>query len=285
MSRAPAVCPDARRLSRIRRLTHRVRAAALAATAAAAGLTAFAAVGPAHAAGTINYVALGDSYSSGDGAGSYSDGSCLESAKAYPVLWHNSHGGTFANETCSGATTSDVISGQLGPLSSSTTLVTITIGGNDVGFASTMITCVLSSTSTCVSAVQQAEKEAQTVLPGLLDTTFADIRSHAPNARVVILDYPAFYDLSKSSTCIGLSTTDRTYLNQGAGVLDSVIKTEAAKYGDTYVDVSPYFAGHQICDSGSYLISVDWLNLGDSYHPNANGQKYGYLPALVSVTG
>ncbi|HEX9063759.1 MAG TPA: SGNH/GDSL hydrolase family protein [Streptosporangiaceae bacterium] len=285
MSRAIRLSRAPRPARPNRPLTRRIRSAALAVTAAAAGLAAFTAIGPARAAGPVNYVALGDSYSSGDGAGSYSDGSCLESANAYPVLWHNSHGGTFTNETCSGATTSDVINGQLGSLSASTTLVTITIGGNDVGFASVMTTCVLSSTSTCVSAVQQAESEARTVLPGLLDTTFADIRAHAPNAKIVVLDYPAFYDLSKSSTCIGLSTTDRTYLNQGAGVLDSVIQAETGKYGDTYVDVNPYFAGHQICDSHSYLISVDWLNLGDSYHPNANGQQYGYLPALVAVTG
>ena len=272
-------------MSRAWRPLTRIRSAVLAATAAVAGLAAFAAIGPAHAAGTVNYVALGDSYASGDGAGSYSDGSCLESANAYPVLWHNSHGGTFTNETCSGATTTDVISSQLGPLSASTTLVTITIGGNDVGFSSVMTTCVLSSTSSCVAAVQQAEQKAKTVLPSLLDNAFADIRSGAPNAKVVVLGYPAFYDLSKSGTCIGLSGTDRSYLNQGAGVLDSVIGAEAAKYGDTYVNVNPYFAGHQICDSTSYLISVDWFNLGDSYHPNAGGQKYGYLPGLVSVTG
>ena len=279
MSRAPS---PSRAISPLAR---RIRSCVLAVTAVAAGLAAFAAIGPAHAAGPISYVALGDSYSSGDGAGSYSDGSCLESAHAYPVLWHNSHGGTFTNETCSGATTSDVINGQLGPLGASTTLVTITIGGNDVGFASVMTTCVLSSTSTCVAAVQRAEQEARNVLPGLLDTTFVAIRGHAPNAKVVVLGYPAFYDLSKSSTCIGLSTTDRTYLNQGAGVLDSVIQAEAGKYGDTFADVNPHFAGHQICDARSYLISVDWFNLGYSYHPNASGQRYGYLPALVSVTG
>src|SRR6266567_3944007 len=246
------------------RVPRRYRLPALVFTAAFAGLTAFASIGPASADGTTNYVALGDSYSSGDGAGSYTDGSCLESANAYPVLWHNSHGGTFTNETCAGATTSDVVNSQLGPLSASTTLVTITIGGNDV---------------------QKAENEAETTLPGELDNALSAIASHAPNARVVVLDYPEFYDLSKSSTCIGLSTTKRTYLNQGADLLDSVVQDAAGRHADTFVDVKPYFAGHQICDSGSYLISVDWFNLSDSYHPNANGQKYAYLPALVSVTG
>lgn len=265
------------------RVTRRFRLPALLITAAAAA-AAFATAAPASAA-TISYVALGDSYSSGDGAGSYSDGACLESANAYPVLWHNSHGGTFTNKTCAGATTADVLASQLGGLSASTTLVSITIGGNDVGFTSVMETCVLGTNSACLSAVAGAESKAQSTLPGALDNVFSAIASRAPNARLVVLDYPEFYDLAKSSTCIGLSTTKRTALNQGADVLDSVIQAAAGRHGDAFVDVKPYFAGHQICDSGSYLISVDWLNLTDSYHPNANGQRYGYLPALVSVTG
>lgn len=248
------------------------------------GLSAVAATN-ALASGPISYVALGDSYSSGDGAGNYSDGSCLQSANAYPVLWHNAHGGGFVNETCAGATTSDVINSQLGGLSASTTLVSITIGGNDVGFASVMETCVLGSDNDCINAIDQAEQKARSILPGALDTVLSDIASRAPNAKVVVLDYPQFYDLSKSSTCIGLSTTKRTYINQGAGVLDSLISAAAGRHGDSFVDANPFFAGHQICDSSSYLISVDWFNLSDSYHPNANGQKDGYLPALASVTG
>jgi lysophospholipase L1-like esterase len=248
-------------------------------------MSVFGAATSASASGTISYVALGDSYSSGDGAGSYSGGSCLQSANAYPVLWRAAHGGTFTNETCAGATTTDVLSSQLGPLSVSTTLVSITIGGNDVGFSSVMETCVLQGNNACVSAVQKAESQAQTTLPGALDNVLSAIASHAPNARVVVLDYPEFYDLAKSSTCIGLSTTKRTALNQGADVLDGVIQAAAGRLGDAFVDVKPFFSGHQICDSGSYLISVDWLNLGDSYHPNASGQRNGYLPALDSVTG
>lgn len=253
--------------------------------ATAAALSAFAATTPALASSPISYVALGDSYSSGDGAGNYSDGSCLESANAYGVLWHNAHGGSFTNETCAGATTADVINSELGPLSASTTLVTITIGGNDVGFASVMETCVLGSDTTCVNAINQAEQQAQSVLPGRLDTVLSDIASRAPSAKVVVLDYPQFYDLSKSSTCIGLSTTKRININQGAAVLDGLMSAAASRNGDTFVDVNPFFAGHQICDSNTYMISVDWLNLSDSYHPNASGQAHGYLPALDSVTG
>src|SRR6516225_7717275 len=143
---------------------------------------------PAQAAPAVNYVALGDSYSSGVGAGSVS-GSCGQSPNAYPALWATaSSPASFKFAACSGATTSDVIGSQLSSLSASTTLVSITIGGNDVGFTSIMETCILESTSACESAVSQAEQYANTTLPGNLSTMFADIKADAPNAKVVVLD-------------------------------------------------------------------------------------------------
>jgi len=256
----------------------------LAAAALSAALPLLLATTPANAA--VNYVALGDSYASGLGAGNYSGGSCDRSSNAYPVLWANAHApSSFSFVACSGATTTDVINSQLSAVSSSTTLISVTIGGNDVGFSSVMETCVLGSTSDCVNAVTQAENEARTQLPGNLDTLYSDIRARAPGAEVVVVGYPEFYDLSKSSTCIGLSTTDRTYLNQGADVLDSVIATEAAKYGFGFGDVRSAFGGHEICDSSSWLHSVDWFNLGDSYHPTASGQSGAYYPVFSSAAG
>jgi lysophospholipase L1-like esterase len=107
---------------------------------------------------------------------------------------------------CAGATTSDVIGSQVSALSAATTLVSITIGGNDAGFSSVMETCVLSSTSTCLSAVAAAKAFAATQLPARLTSTLQAIRQHAPNARIVLLGYPDLYNLSRSSTCIGLSS-------------------------------------------------------------------------------
>jgi lysophospholipase L1-like esterase len=242
----------------------------------------------ASAASTVNYVALGDSYSSGVGAGSYisSSGSCERSTNAYPELWASSNApASFVSVACSGATTSDVLSGQVSALSASTTLVSITIGGNDAGFSSVMETCVFSSTSTCVNAVTNAENFISSQLPGRLNNTLQAIRSHAPAAKVVVLDYPDLYDLSKSSTCIGLSTTDRTALNQGADQLDAVIKTAAINNGDTFADVRSQFAGHEICDSSSWLNSVNFFEISASYHPTANGQKLGYLPVFTANAG
>jgi lysophospholipase L1-like esterase len=264
-------------------MPQRALLAALAATAAAAATVAFT---PAAAhASTVNYAALGDSYSSGLGAGNYgSSGSCYRSSGAYGQLWTNNYSpASFDFAACSGATTTDVINTQAPTLSSSTSLVSITIGGNDVGFSSVMETCVLDSTSTCVSAVDNAENQAKTTLPGKLDNALNAIRSHAPNARVVVLDYPELYDLSQSSFCIGLSTTDRQALNQGADVLDSVIQAAAARHGDVFADVRAQFSGHEICDDDSWLHSVDWFDLTDSYHPTASGQASGYYPVFNSV--
>ena len=262
----------------------RPRLIAAACTLAAASLGLLAAAPAASAQSTAHYVALGDSYSSGVGAGNYSDGSCDQSSNAYPVLWSNANApASFANETCSGATTSSVISSQLGALNSGTTLVSITVGGNDVGFSSVMETCVLESTSSCVSAVNNSENEVANQLPGELNSVLGDIKADAPNARVVVLDYPQLYDLSKSSTCIGLSTTDRTALNQGASEMDSAIQAAAGRYGDVFADVQNQFAGHQICDSSSWLHSVNFLDLSESYHPTASGQSSGYLPIFTAA--
>jgi len=186
---------------------------------------------------------------------------------------------------CSGATTSSVISTQLSALSSATSLVSITIGGNDVGFSSVMETCVLDSTSSCVSAVDTAESEMTSELPGSLDAVLADIAADAPNARVVVLGYPDLYDLSKSSGCIGLSTTDRTDLNQAAGELDAQLEAAAASHGDVYGDVQAAFAGHEICDSSSWLHSVNFLDIDESYHPTATGQADGYYPIFSAAAG
>lgn len=268
------------------RLRPTLRRLAVAAAALSASLALLFAASPANASGA-NYVALGDSYSSGLGAGSYytSSGSCYRSSKAYPQLWANAHApASYAFVACSGATTTDVASSQLYALNSATTLISITIGGNDVGFASVMETCVLGSTSDCVSAVETAEYEAETQLPGELDSLYSKMKADAPNARVVVLGYPEFYDLSLSDSCIGLSTTDRYYLNQGADVLDSVIQTEAVNYGFTYAGVISAFYGHELCDSNPWLHSVDWLWFEDSYHPNASGHAYAYYPVFNNNT-
>jgi lysophospholipase L1-like esterase len=252
---------------------------ASAATAAALVLAAGTA-----SASTAHYVALGDSYSSGLGAGSYgSSGSCDRSANAYAQLWANSKApAAFSFVACSGATTGDLLNSQIAAVTGSTTLVSLTIGGNDVGFSSVMETCVLWGTSSCVSAINSAESKAQSILPAAFDNVLRAIKAKAPAAKIVFLDYPDFYDLSQSSGCIGLSGTSRAKVDEGVNVLDSLVQQAAARNGATFADVRGSFAGHEICDGTSWLNSVDWTNFGDSYHPTAAGQSGGYYPVFAA---
>jgi len=243
-----------------------------------------AATGTASAAGA-RYVAMGDSYSSGVGAGSYDSGSgsCQRSTKAYPQLWANAHApASFSFVACSGATTSSVNSGQLGSLSSSTTLVSISVGGNDIGFSNVMSTCVTGSDSSCTSAVNNAETSARNTLPGRLDSLFAAIKSRAPSAHVVVLGYPHLYKIT--SFCIGLSNTKRNKLNEGSDVLDTSVSQGASRAGFTFSDVRDEFSGHELCSGDDWLNSVT-LPIGNSYHPTALGQAQGYLPAFTSTAG
>ncbi len=252
----------------------------LAATTALTGATA-AQASPQAADG---YVALGDSYSSGVGAGSYTaeSGDCKRSTKAYPYLWQAANSpSSFAFTACSGARTSDVLSGQLGPLSTSTGLVSISVGGNDAGFADVMTTCVLQSDSTCLNRIATARAYVESTLPGRLDSVYTAIRDRAPNAQVVVLGYPRFYKLG--TFCVGLSETKRKAINDASDLLNNAIAQRARAHGLTFGDVRTTFTGHEICSGNSWLHSVDWLNIGNSYHPKAAGQSGGYLPVLDAV--
>lgn len=249
--------------------------------AVGAALTGAASAQGAQLAATGGYVALGDSYSSGVGAGSYisSSGDCKRSTKAFPYLWNAAHApASFSFTACSGARTGDVLAGQLGPLNSSTGLVSISVGGNDAGFADVMTTCVTSSDSTCLSRINTARAYVSSTLPGRLDSVYSAIRAKAPAARVVVIGYPRFYKLG--TTCLGLSETKRSAINNASDLLNSVTAQRAAAHGFVFGDVRTTFTGHEICSGSSWLHSVNWLNIGESYHPTASGQSGGYLPVL-----
>ncbi|THA23544.1 SGNH/GDSL hydrolase family protein [Streptomyces sp. RKND-216] len=238
----------------------------------------------AHAADTaaLDYVALGDSYSSGVGAGAYSGGDCRRSANAYPELWKaNNAPASFAFTACSGATTSDVLAGQLGPVNSGTDLVSISIGGNDAGFADAMTTCVVLGEGACLDAIADARAFIAGTLPGRLDSVYNAISDRAPNAHVVVLGYPHIYKVN--GTCsFGISETSRAAINSAADDLHSVTSKRAADHGFAYGDMRPAFEGHEICSGDRWLHSTTWP-VWESYHPTAQGQSGAYYPVMESL--
>ncbi|GAA1215658.1 SGNH/GDSL hydrolase family protein [Prauserella alba] len=258
--------------------------------AAAAAIAALALVGGATTAGAAeataydSYVALGDSYSSGAGAGDYGDsGGCKRSANAHPQLYADANGiNDFQFEACLGARTGDVLA-QADALSADTDVVTVSVGGNDAGFVDVMIDCTTSFDQGCIDRVDEAKEYVDTTLPGLLDGVYDEIRANAPNAEVFVLGYPRFYEIGGSCNA-GLSDTKRAAINSGADALAETTSERAAAAGFTFVDVRDEFTGHEICSDDWWLHSVTWP-VDESYHPNAAGQSHGYLAALEGAAG
>src|SRR5947209_15124795 len=116
-------------------------------------------------------------------------GSCKRSPDAYGPKIAAARGYTLNFEACSGAKTTDVNEKQLGKLSSSTALVTITIGGNDAGFSNVILNCALYY-FTCGGAISEANSYIANKLPGVLETTYKNIRARATTAEVIVLGYP-----------------------------------------------------------------------------------------------
>jgi lysophospholipase L1-like esterase len=208
----------------------------------------------------------------------------MRSQRSYPPLWVAAHAtDTFRFVACGGAVTADVMNEQISALDAGTTMVTITIGGNDAGFADVVITCQFGSDSACASAVNNGRAFATTELPGRLDRTYAAIRGRAPNAQLVVLGYPRLFELTRTCGLLGMSLYKRTIINEGADLLAQVISDRARAAGAVFVDTRPTFAGHGVCASSPWINGVAALT--GAYHPNASGYRSGYLAALTSVTG
>lgn len=229
-----------------------------------------------------SYVALGDSYSSGVGTRSYiSDGtSCQRSTYAYPSLVAAARGYALTFKACSGAKVADVTNTQLSALTTSTSYVTISVGGNDAGFSGVITECAQPWwSSNCNAAIDTAQAFINNTLPGRLSTLYASIRSKAPNAKVVVVGYPRIFNGEDCNAGTWFSPDEETRLNATADLLNSKTSAQAGAKGFAFANPTSKFVGHAVCDS------VEWLNglsspISESYHPNKTGQASGYTPVV-----
>ena len=267
--------------SLIRRPLRAVPALALACVVAL-----LAAAAPASAAD--RYVALGDSYSSGVGTRSYTlDSTCQRGVYAYPYLLAQQRANTsLVFVACGGATTTTLMNTQISSVTSTTSLVSVTIGGNDAGFSSVITECAKPALiSDCASAVSGAQNIIRNTLPGRLNTVYSAIKSRAAaSAKVVVLGYPRIFNGEDCNAGTFFSPDDESRLNATADLMRDTIKARAAAYGFTFKDAIPSFTGHAVCDS------PEWLNglsnpTSESYHPNRTGHSSGYLPLARAVLG
>ncbi|WP_148615334.1 SGNH/GDSL hydrolase family protein [Nocardioides rubriscoriae] len=228
------------------------------------------------------YVALGDSYSSGVGTRSYIDDgtSCQRSNYAYPKLVAAQLGYALTFKACSGATIQTVTDTQLSALTSATRYVTISVGGNDAGFADVLTECATPWwAGDCNGAVDGAQAYINNTLPGRLATLYSSIRARASTAKVVVVGYPRVFNGEDCNAGTFFSPAEETRLNQTADLLNSKLSAAAAARGFTFANPTSRFVGHAVCDD------PEWLNglsspISESYHPNRTGHASGYTPLV-----
>ena len=241
------------------------------------------------AQGASSYVALGDSYSSGTGTRAYIDDgtACQRSVYAYPSLLASAKGLTLNFRACSGAKVADVSNTQLSALGAGTTHVTISVGGNDAGFADVLTECAQPAwMSDCNGAIDDAQYIINSVLPARLSTLYSAIRSKAPNASVTVVGYPRIFNGEDCNAATWFSPTEESRLNSTADLLNSRTATQAGNKGFSFANPTTAFTGHAVCDD------PEWLNglsspVSESYHPNKPGHT-GYAgvvsPKLVGTS-
>lgn len=230
----------------------------------------------------LTYVALGDSYSSGEGNPAYDlSAACHRSSSSWPVRVGAANAPRIAgtrNLACSGATTDALqhrFKGQSPQIAAMQTLrpdiVTVTIGGNDVDFAGVMRSCYV------LRCNQQLDAEAVDInqLIQRLPSYYALIRSAAPtSAQVIVVGYPRLFPRTQGEThdCGWLEESERTKLNQLATQLDEGMASAARLAGVRYVSTLDVLNGHELCTSGSWVNPVRPFDSGAA-HPNTNGQQ------------
>jgi lysophospholipase L1-like esterase len=250
------------------------------------------------AAPTGKYVALGDSYTSGPLIPSQVDLNCVRSNKNYPSLVRAAIGSSsFKDVSCGGATTSDILnpgSGELGitvppqiaAVSADTALVTVGIGGNDIGFSGIINNCVSASYSNpfgspcknqyTAGGVDQLQARIAATAPKIA-TVLAAVQAAAPSAKVVVVGYPVILPDSGFG-CFPVQPIafgDVPYLRGVAKSLNAMLASTAAASNASYVDTYAPTVGHDICKSGSTRW-VEGLIPGSSaapFHPNALGEQ------------
>lgn len=256
------------------------------------------------------YVALGDSFTSGPLIPNQtgSPAGCLRSDRNYPSVARAglTDIAVFRDRSCSGATTADMFDPQtvtlgvnppqLDGLSLDTRVVSLGIGGNDIGFSDIVINCArLNPFDPCkddyVSGSRDAIADRIAATQPKVDTVLEVIRERSPNAKVFVVGYPTVLPATGNGCwpAVPITPTDVPYLRAKTQQLNAMLASAAAARGATYVDAYTSSNGHDVCKSPS----VKWVeglvpvNLAAPVHPNANGMRNtgGVLLAAILRAG
>jgi lysophospholipase L1-like esterase len=239
---------------------------------------------PAYAA-PRTLVAIGDSY--GAGVGSYlyyNDGTdCYRSPFAYPSQLAGATRLSLTLAACSGATTDDVLREQVNLISAGTDYVTITVGGNDVGFRSVIRECALPGwLGRCSATIRAGLDTLRADLPASLSELYTAVELKAPRATVVVTGYPLLFNGTDCNPLTFFTPDEMDAINDGTEELNEAIRLAADSARFRYVDAVSAFDGHAWCDPQPWINGLTFPVV-NSYHPNVVGHTaYAVLvaPAL-----
>jgi lysophospholipase L1-like esterase len=277
----------------------------------AAGLALLGA-GVSHAASAPSagqYVALGDSYVAGPliPAPTGQPVGCLRSDHDYPSLVRAGlRSATLTDVSCGGATTEDMtapqpVTGganrpQLGALTGRTALVTLGIGGNDIGFGEIITSCAARSSTQPLGAAcrdfyhqggrdQLADRIARTAPK--VAAVLHEIDKRAPRAKVLVVGYPTILPDSGPGCypIVPFSAGDVAYLRATEKALNAMLADQAARAGAVFVDTYRPSIGHDICQ----LPGTKWVEglvptaPAAPVHPNALGMRHSANQVLAAL--
>ncbi|WKN48372.1 SGNH/GDSL hydrolase family protein [Nocardioides sp. Arc9.136] len=246
---------------------------------------------PARAA--LEYVALGDSYSSAAGVQPVDPTApvaCQRSTRNYPHVIARRTGAQLTDVTCGGADTTDYreaqhpgVAPQLDALSAGTDLVTMTIGGNDSGvFGTAIAQCSLAGFRSGGVGSPCRDEHGSTYEDTVRTSTYpalvralTDVRERAPRARVAALGYP--WILPATGGCFAsmpVAEGDVAYLRSLQHTLNDAVRRAAEATGATYVDMEQVSEGHDACQpAGTRWIEPVFGGTNPVVvHPNAYGE-------------
>ncbi|MEC3979179.1 SGNH/GDSL hydrolase family protein [Amycolatopsis sp. H20-H5] len=238
------------------------------------------------------YVALGDSAAAGPlilPADTSSLG-CLRSLADYPHVVAKQTGAALTDVTCSSATTADFtgrqqtftgpVAPQLDAVDTRAKTVTLTIGANDVGLVSAVLTCLNPLPGVIPSCANRFTAGGHDQLAEKIDA-FApkwgelldQIAARAPEADVYVVGYGTYLPHNGCWPIVPLSAKDANYVQGTIGHLDEALAGQAQAHGAKFLDIRPVSVGHDACrpPSSKWFEGLIPTAIAAPLHPNKAG--------------
>lgn len=256
-----------------------------------------------------SYVALGDSYAAGPliPLQDPTSPACLRSNRNYPSLVADTgRVPDFRDVSCSGAVTDDLFTPQAGTnapqldaLGPDTAGVTLSIGGNDIGFATIITECGARSGTDLGGAACRdfyTDANGDDELAARIEETapkvaaaLEEIANRSPEAEVYLVGYPAILP-DEGPGCfpvVPFSAGDVAYLRDTEKALNAMLAEQADAAGVTYVDTYDAFIGHDACTppGTKWIEGLVPTAPAAPVHPNALGMLSMAQDVLAAAQG